>query len=72
MQLTVDVPEPQVSFFKELVKQLGLSVIAEDTYDEDPTPEQLKAEMRQAVRELNLVKQGKMKSRLARELLNEV
>jgi hypothetical protein len=71
MQLTVDVPEQQVSFFRELINQLGLSVVAEEA-DEDPTPDQLKAELRQAVRELNLVKQGQMKSRPARELLDEV
>lgn len=43
----------------------------EDTYEE-PTKEQLMEEIREAVREVNLIKQGKMKSRPIQELLDEL
>ncbi len=40
--------------------------------DDEPTQEQLVAEIKQAVHELNLVKQGKMKARPVKELLDEL
>jgi len=73
MQLTLEVPDQHVPFFKDLVQHLSFPVVVEnDEADDDPTPEQLKAEMRQAVKELNLIKQGKLKSRPVKELLNEL
>ena len=40
--------------------------------NDEPTQEQLVAEIKQAVHELNLVKQGKMKARPVKELLDEL
>jgi hypothetical protein len=40
--------------------------------DDEPTKEQLIEEIKQAVREVNLVKKGKMKSRPVEELLDEL
>ncbi len=78
MQLTLDIPEQHVPFFKDLVQHLSFPVTVEDTdtdeeeHYEEPTQEQLKAEMRQAVQELNLIIQGKLKSRPVKELLDEL
>ncbi|MEI7581444.1 hypothetical protein [Runella sp.] len=40
--------------------------------NDEPSQEQLVAEIKQAVHELNLVKQGKMKARPVKELLDEL
>jgi hypothetical protein len=40
--------------------------------DGEPTKQQLKVEMKQAIKELNLVKQGKLKARPIEDLLNEI
>ncbi len=74
MQLTLEVPDQHVPFFKDLVQHLSfpVSVTEDDKADVEPTPEQLKNEMRQAVLELNLIKQGKLKSRPIQELLDEL
>lgn len=39
---------------------------------EEPTKEQILLELREAVQELTLVEQGKLKARPAKELLNEL
>ncbi|MBX2924786.1 MAG: hypothetical protein KF746_21475 [Chitinophagaceae bacterium] len=39
---------------------------------EEPTKEQVLQELKEAVRELRLIEQGKLKSRPAKELLNEL
>ncbi len=74
MQITLDIPKQHVPFFKDLVQHLSFPVTVEDTdTDNDgPTREQLKAEMRQAGQELNLIKQGKLKNRPVKELLSEL
>ncbi|WP_373515637.1 hypothetical protein [Persicitalea sp.] len=45
---------------------------AEQDDCEEPTQEQLVEEMKQAVREVNLIKQGKAKGRPIKELLDEL
>lgn len=40
--------------------------------DDEPTREQFIEEIKQAVREVNLIKKGKMKSRPVKELLDEL
>jgi len=48
-------------------------VIADgNTTENDPSKEEIKAEIRQAVIEMNLVRQGKMKSRPVEDLLDEL
>lgn len=75
MQFVIDVPDNKASFFLELAKNLKFVKVApaaiDETYEE-PTQEQLKAEIRQAVKEVNLIKQGKMKGRPVDDLLNEL
>lgn len=69
--ITVDVQDKKLKFFKELLNQLSFVKIREDEPDED-TDEQVIANIRQGIKEMRLVEQGKMKSRPAREFLKEL
>ncbi len=46
-------------------------MMEKDIYEE-PTQQQLVAEMKQAVKEMNLIKQGKARGRPVKELLDEL
>lgn len=71
MQFTIQVPDKKASFFLELIKSLKFAKVA--AVEEELSPkEQLKADIRQAVKEVNLIKQGKMKGRPVEDLLNEL
>lgn len=73
MQFIVQVPDNKAPFFLELARSLKFVKVSPDSIaDEEPTKEQLKAEIRQAVREVNLIKKGKLKSRPIEDLLNEL
>ncbi len=74
MQLTIQLPDTKAAFFMELIESLDfVKVIADgNTTENDPSKEEIKAEIRQAVIEMNLVRQGKMKSRPVEDLLNEL
>lgn len=76
--ITVEVQDKKLKFFKELLNQLAFVKIREgepadavDAPDED-TDEQVIANIREGVRQMRLVEQGKIKSRPAREFLNEL
>ncbi len=72
MQFSVNVPDEKVSFFLELIKNLRFVKIEPVTVqEEEVTAEQLKAEIKEAVNEIKLVRQGKKKSRPIEDLLNE-
>ncbi|MCU0341279.1 MAG: hypothetical protein MUE30_15475 [Spirosomaceae bacterium] len=53
-------------------QKLAELLFKDSSDDDEPTKEQLIAEIKQAVREVNLVKQGKMKARPVQELLDEL
>ncbi|PRY45508.1 hypothetical protein CLV58_102257 [Spirosoma oryzae] len=73
MQFSVNVPDEKVSFFLELIKNLRFVKIEPVTVqEEEVTAEQLKAEIKEAVNEMKLVRQGKKKSRPIEDLLNEL
>ncbi len=55
----------------ELVKSIDFIKKIEET-DEEPTKEQILQGIKQAVKEVNLIKAGKLKARDARELINEL
>ncbi len=73
MQFSVNVPDEKVSFFLELIKNLRFVKIEPVTVqEEEVTAEQLKADIKEAVNEMKLVRQGKKKSRPIEDLLNEL
>ena len=72
--LIKQLPEPERRRLAKLLapdKQLVREEAADEAYEE-PTQAQLVAEMKEAVREINLVKQGKMRARPVEELLDEL
>ncbi len=74
--ITVEVQDKKLKFFKELLNQLSFVKIREnestpDSLEED-TDEQVIANIREGVRQMRLVEQGKMKSRPAREFLKDL
>ncbi len=77
--ITVKIKDSKVSFFRELIKNLDFvqeekleeSENRDDEYRE-PTKEEIKENIRQGLREVKLIEEGKMKSRPAKEFLNEI
>ncbi|HSF55519.1 MAG TPA: hypothetical protein VLA71_17315 [Algoriphagus sp.] len=68
MKLLVEVPEEKASFFLELLQQLDY-VKAKKLRRKD---EEFYEGLREAVDEVSLAKQGKLKLKSARELLDEL
>lgn len=58
-----------ISDWKELKKQFRE---LENLESEEPSKEQILQELKEAVHQLKLVEQGKLKARPAKELLNEL
>jgi hypothetical protein len=69
--LTLEIQDKKLKFFKDLIKNFSFVKIQETELDED-TDEQVRENIRQGVKELQLVLDGKKKSRPARELLKEL
>lgn len=68
-EVTLYIPEKKFSFFMELINSLDFVKKEEGvTHSEERGIKGFK----EAVRQINLVKQGKLKARDARELLNEL
>lgn len=70
-QVTLNIPEKKYPFFMELVNSLGF-VKKIEVEDDKPTKEEIMEGIKQAVKEVNLIKAGKLKARNARELINEL
>lgn len=68
-EVTLYIPEKKFSFFMELVNSLDFVKKEEGAgHSEERSVKGFK----EAVRQINLVKQGKLKARDARELLHEL
>lgn len=68
-EITLYIPEKKFSFFMELIDSLDFVKKEEGTTH---SREQDAKGFKEAVRQINLVKQGKLKARDARELLHEL
>lgn len=68
MKVLLDIKDSKASFVMELLQSLSF-VKAKPLTDEKA---QLMAEIREAVENLKLVRQGKLKARPAKELLDEL
>lgn len=66
-QITLHIKDNKVPFFMELIKNFDFIKI-----DDYPTREEVKENIREGLKELQLVGQGKLKSRPAKEFLNEL
>lgn len=69
--LILEIEDKKLKFFKDLIQHFSFVKIRETHSDED-TDEEVEANIREGVRQMRLVEQGKMKSRPAREFLNEL
>jgi hypothetical protein len=69
--LLIEIEDKKLKFFKELLQSLPFVKMREIQPDED-TDEQVIANIRQGIKEVRLVEQGKMKSRPAREFLQDL
>ncbi len=69
MKVVLEVKDSKAAFFMELVK--NFSFIKKVEVEKEPTKEEILEGIRQAVKEVNLIKAGKMKGIPAREFLDE-
>lgn len=69
MKVLVEIPDHKAAFALEVLKSLVFVKKAEPISAEKA---ELMEDMKEAVEKLNLVKQGKLKAKPARELLNEL
>jgi hypothetical protein len=66
-QLTIQIQDSKVPFFMELIKNFDFVKV--DSY---PTKEEIKDNIRQGLKELQLIEQGKMKATPLTDFLNEL
>ena len=70
MKVLLDVKDSKSDFFIELVNNLGF--VKKIETETEPNKKQILLELKQAVIELKLIEQGKLKARPAQELLDEL
>jgi hypothetical protein len=70
-QLTLTITDKKYPLFMELVKSLPFVKKIEEA-DDEPTKEEILAGIKEAVKEVNLIKAGKMKGIPAKDLLREL
>jgi hypothetical protein len=68
MKVILDIPDNKAAFFMELLN--SFSFVKAKTIS--PQKAQVLLELKEAVETLNLVKEGKLKARPAKELLHEI
>ena len=69
--LILNVEDRKVRFLKNVLKHVSFVTIQEPELNKN-TDEEVIANIRQGVKEMRLVEQGKMKGRPAKEFLNEL
>ena len=70
MKIVLTINDDKFSFFMELIK--NFTFIKADPLDEGSTKEEIKANIRKGVEDLNLIKKGKLKTTLLKEFLTEI
>ncbi len=70
MKVVLDIKDSKADFFMELVNNLGF--VKKIEAEKEPTKKQILQELKQAVVELRLIEEGKIKARPAKELLDEL
>jgi len=69
-QVTLHIPDNKYHLFMELAHSLNF--VKKIEVEENPGKEKILKGIKQAVKEMNLVKAGKLKTRDAKELINEL
>ena len=70
-QVTLHIPDEKYSLFMEFAKSIDF-IKKIDVQDKEPTKELILQGVKQAVKEINLVKAGKLKAKDARQLIHEL
>ena len=68
-QITLNIPDNQYAFFLELVQQLGLEKVKEETID---SQQEILQGIAQGLREVKRIEEGKMKGTLLKDFLDEL
>jgi len=68
--ITLSVPDKDYSFFMKLIKQLDFVQVKDSK--KKKSKQQFLKELKEAVEEVNLAKQGKIKLKSAEQLLSEL
>lgn len=71
-EVTVQIPDKKHELFIELMKSLSFVKKVKTVDEDEPTKEEILEGIRQAVKEVNLIKQGKLKGTPLKEFLNEL
>jgi predicted nucleotide-binding protein (sugar kinase/HSP70/actin superfamily) len=69
-QVTLSIPDNKYPLFMELARSLNF--VKKIEVDEDSSKEKVLKGIKQSVKEVNLVKAGKLKPRNARDLISEL
>ena len=69
--LTLEIQEQKLKFFKDLIKNFSFVKLKEEKWDGD-TDEEIRENIKQGIKEMKMVEEGKMKSRPAREFLKDL
>ena len=70
-QVTLKISAKKYSSFMELIKDLPFIKVVEEE-DDEPTKEQILEGIKDGVKEVNLIKDGKLKGIPAKDLLSEL
>ncbi len=68
-QITLNIPDNQYAFFLELVQQLGLEKVKEETID---SQQEVLQDIAQGLREVKRIEEGKTKGTLLKDFLDEL
>jgi len=71
-EVTVQIPDKKHELFIELMKSLSFVKKVKTVDEDEPTKEEILEGIRQAVKEVNLIKQGKLKGTPLKDFLNEL
>ena len=70
-QVTLHIPDEKYPLFMEFAKSIDF-IKKIDVQDKEPTKELILLGVKQAVKEINLVKAGKLKAKDARQLIHDL
>ena len=70
-QITLNIKDSKIGFFMELIRNFSF-VKVDQLDDDEPTKQEIKENIRQGLRELKLIEEGKLETRPAKEFLNEL
>ncbi|MET7256579.1 hypothetical protein [Dyadobacter fermentans] len=68
--LTVEVEDNELNFLRDLLKRFPFVRVSEEI--EDDSDEEVRANIREGVRQMDLVEEGSLQTRPAREFLKEL